>query len=371
MDERKIVNITGGTGVLGRNLVNVFTKNGFSVNLYQRNESFGKFSEKVNVCQGDLFNIENIRNISKSEGSLFHLAAITDPPSKDSLIMAQVITINGYVPAIIAFCRKLYKNESPYIYLSSGIVFWLGDQRTSFINEGTAIDLQERNPQLYIFVQDLIDYFDTNLEIITNGSKTIQNMVEDVAKKVSTEIEKKDKSIFNDPQIYPYKIAKLLAEILIPRYFPAHIVRLAHIYGKGDMSEFRALPSLVKSLVQGYIGYYPDLTRDFVYLDDVTGVLYLLEGKKNEKVEYLHISSGQNVTAEEVLCSIETLFPQYVNKMHIINSPFCISPPIFSNEKMKHLLGRDPVSFNEGLSAYLNWAHDNLKEQSDDDIFFV
>tara|TARA_B100000029_G_scaffold510731_1_gene602912 strand:+ start:4321 stop:5271 length:951 start_codon:yes stop_codon:yes gene_type:complete len=162
----------------------------------------------------------------------------------------------------------------------------------------------------------------------------------------------------------PYAVSKLAAEQLAlslyrSKGFPAVVVRIATAYGPGQPNH-RLIPSLIGAFSRGERPALsnPDLSRDFLYVEDVVEGLLLAAECQTGFGEVINLGDEQTHTIKQVAETVRNLMmvdlaPRYgamparANEARVWAS---------SNEKARKLLGWTPRTIlREGLKKTISW----------------
>ncbi len=171
----------------------------------------------------------------------------------------------------------------------------------------------------------------------------------------------------------PYAVSKLAAEQLAlslyrSKGFPAVVVRIATAYGPSQPNH-RLIPSLIGAFSRGERPALsnPDLSRDFLYVDDVVEGLVLAAGCQAGSGEIINLGDEQTYTIKQVAETVRNLMavdltPRYgamparANEARVWAS---------SNEKALKLLGWKPRTvLREGLQKTISWYCPQLNTTS-------
>ena len=171
----------------------------------------------------------------------------------------------------------------------------------------------------------------------------------------------------------PYAVSKLAAEQLAlslyrSKGFPAVVVRIATAYGPSQPNH-RLIQSLIGAFSRGERPALsnPDLSRDFLYVDDVVEGLVLAAGCQAGSGEIINLGDEQTYTIKQVAETVRNLMavdlaPRYgamparANEARVWAS---------SNEKALKLLGWKPRTvLREGLQKTISWYCPQLNTTS-------
>ena len=171
----------------------------------------------------------------------------------------------------------------------------------------------------------------------------------------------------------PYAVSKLAAEQLAlclyrSKGFPAVVVRIATAYGPSQPNH-RLIPSLIGAFSRGERPALsnPDLSRDFLYVDDVVEGLLLAAECQAGSGEIINLGDEQTYTIKQVAETVRNLMavdlsPRYGAKPARANEARVWAS---SNDKALELLGWTPRTvLREGLKKTISWYCSQLNATS-------
>ena len=171
----------------------------------------------------------------------------------------------------------------------------------------------------------------------------------------------------------PYGVSKLAAEQLAlslyrSKQFPAVVVRIATAYGPRQPNG-RLIPSLIGAFSRGERPALsnPDLSRDFLYVDDVVEGLVSAAGCPAGYGEIINLGDEQTYTIRQVAETVRNLMavdlmPRYGAKPARANEARVWAS---SNAKARKLLGWTPrTDLRDGLQKTISWYCPQLNKTS-------
>ena len=163
-----------------------------------------------------------------------------------------------------------------------------------------------------------------------------------------------------------YAVSKIACANLLYFYgkkkqFPCANLRLYSVYGPLEDSS-RLIPNLIRHGVDGKYPNFvsPDISRDFVYVDDVSEAFIdtAINLKEEDYGESFNIGSGQKTTIGEVAKVSREIFPIDTEPVYnsMQNRNWDISDWYADATKAKDLLGwKVKINFQEGLIKTVEW----------------
>lgn len=312
MKNKKIF-ITGGTGFIGKNLINELLKhdpehiNVFAQNIPLDLENKFNQNEKVSFIRGDVTTIESIEKWIEPGDIVFHLAAHADVSGayRDPVLSFKVSAL-GTVNALKA---AINKNVDKFIYISSARVY--GDPIYRPIDEKHPLQPKE----------------------IYGGAKLAGDIMTSIFHKTYG----LNTTILRVFSIYgPWRFPKNDTSSGVIPLFVSKIMNNEPLTIMGDGKQ----------------------TKDFINVHDVIQAL-MLSAEKNTNGEVFNIGTGKATSINELARIIMDLIP---NKSKIINIPS--KSESVSNvadiSKARKYLGYSPiVPLKEGLIEYIEWYKKN------------
>lgn len=248
--------ITGGAGFIGSHLVNkILSKDKNAEITVLDNLSSGYLEnineKKVNFIKGDILNINKLINSSTGRDYIFHLAAdISVPNSVQNPINTHKINVEGTLNVLEAARQNKIKRV---IFSSSSAIY--GQV------EGSVVEDAEKNP------------------------------------------------------ISPYGAQKLEGEILMQNYYRTYGVetvnlRYFNVYGPGQRlgSGYAAvIPIFIHKIINNekpIVNGNPQISRDFVYVEDVAEANYLACFEEKAVGKSFNIGTSNSITLEKLVETI-------------------------------------------------------------------
>ena len=243
--------VTGGTGFIGRHLVEYLLEKDLDVTILDNfsnseNKSMHKFgSTNVKIIEGDITNIQNLIDVTEGQDVVVHLAAkISVDDSIKNPSETFRVNVDGTKNVLVA-CEK--NNVSKVVIASSAAVYG------------------ESPP---------------NVKLTENSEKN---------------------------PISPYGESKSLMEQNVMEFVSNHnikciILRFFNIYGIGQSSEYAGV--ITKFIEKMFLNKPLDIfgdglqTRDFVSVKDVVNAIY--NAMEHRESGIFNIASGKAVTIKEL-----------------------------------------------------------------------
>jgi dolichol-phosphate mannosyltransferase len=170
-----------------------------------------------------------------------------------------------------------------------------------------------------------------------------------------------------------YSVSKIAAAYMI-RYFgkqkgfPVVNLRLYSVYGPYEDDD-RLVPKLIDHGMEGEFPplVSPDISRDFVYVDDVVHAVLLasVSGCKVLPGESINICTGVKCTIRELASEVKDIFQMSVDPLwgSMENRAWDLSNWYGDPSKARELLGwRATTTLREGLMKTCNWRRSNPRQ---------
>jgi GDP-L-fucose synthase len=296
--------VTGGTGMVGRAVVEILSKAGANVDVVSL-DSIDFTLPNVEVYKADLRSREECFDLVSGCNFCFHLAGV-----KGSLDVTLSKPASFFVPIlqfntnVLEACRV--KKVEKVVYTSS-----IGAYESA-----------------EVFVE----------EEITKG--TPMDLYGGEAKRVA------------ELQIQAYKIQYELKNFIA--------VRLCNIYGPGDNFDpenAMVIPSLMQRIYskENPVKIWGDglAVRDFAYSKDVAeGIILALYYQSD--IPYLNLGSGKGITIRELAKTLREVVP--FNYEFDTTKPSGFPKRVMNIDKARQLVGYNPTtSLKEGLTETWDW----------------
>ena len=302
MFENKNVLVTGGTGMVGRELVSLLLKRKAKIRVVSLDKPLDFFD--VEFLKRDLTNYENCLEICKGMDYVFHVAGV-----KSSAAMPKIKPLDYFVPMMRFNTNMMeasyHSNVSWYLYTSSYGVY---------------------APSEISHEDDVWKTFPSDNDKLPGWAKRMGEL-----------------------QAEGYKIQYDWDKI--------SIVRPANIYGKWDnfdLDSAMVIPSLVrKALENDTLSVWGDGTpiRDFIHARDVArGMIFSVENKITEP---LNLGSGDGVSISE----LATIISDKTDCGLEFDStkPNGDHKRVLDMSRAKNYGFENKVSIGDGLDEVINW----------------
>lgn len=303
--------VTGGTGMIGREVARILKENNCSVTSVSLDDL--KLDNEINYIKGDLCDFNLCLEITKDIDFLFHIAGI-----KGSVIVTQEKPASFYVPLVMMNTNILEaarRNKIEKILYTSSIGAYASAE---------------------IFIEKNDDLSSQPMDKFPGWAKRMAEL-----------------------QIQSYAIEYGLDNF--------SIVRPSNIYGPGDNfdeNNAMVIPSLIKKIYRGDnpVNVWGDgkSERDFLHATDAaTGCIYACIRGTNSKP--VNLGLGYGISIRHL---IETL-----QQMSTFNAFFDDSKPsgfprrIMDMSLTKSLIGFVPrITIDQGLKNTIDWYLENSEE---------
>ncbi|MFC1724228.1 NAD-dependent epimerase/dehydratase family protein [candidate division KSB1 bacterium] len=308
--------VTGGTGMVGRAIVDILCNAGANVRIVSLDKI--KVNDKAEHVYGDLTSLEFCKDVTKDMDFVFQVAGI-----KGSIVVAKERIASHFVPTLMFTTNVL---EACRINKVKKVVY------TSSIGSYTNAE---------IFKEP--DNFDTPDKFFDGPPMDFAGW----AKRMG------------ELQIYAYKVQYKMENFAI--------VRPCNIYGPGDNFDpdnAMVIPSLMYRISDGedplLVWGDGSAIRDFAFSGDVAEgcILALHHGTKGG---FVNLSSGKGVSIKQLV--------EALNSFIDFRYEFDVSKPSgFPVRIMDISLAKEIIDFNptttleEGLETTWKWFHNNKEE---------
>ena len=311
--------VTGGTGMIGREVVNLLCNAGANVTSVSLDDI--KVNDKTNHIMGDLSNFDFCKKITKNIDFVFHVAGI-----KGSIDVTKKKPASFFVPLLMMNTNIL---EACRVNEVSKVVY------TSSIGAYS-----------------------------------------------SAEVFKEDKNREGPPMDWYPGWAKRMAELQIKSYNIQYgldnfaIVRPCNVYGPGDNfdpNNAMVIPSLMYRIYSGEdpLKIWGDgsAIRDFAYSRDVAEgiILALYYGTKGD---FVNLGSGNGYSIKELVETMNSFID--FNYMFDTEKPSGFPKRVMNISLAKKLINYNPTtSLEEGLKETWEWFNQNSEEYLKRKNYFI
>lgn len=360
----KRVVITGGAGFIGSNLALKLLERNYEVTVLDNLNSqihgenpetsftFKLIKDKVQFIKGDVRNFKDLREALRDSNIIVHLAAETGTGQSMYEIDKYVdINIGGTAKIldlvaneancvekfIIAASRAVY-GEGKFICNTHGIVY-----PQSRLDENMAIgDFEVKCPVC-----------NENVDMLPTDEKS----------------ELHPTSVYGFTKQAQEQLCMIVGKSI---NVPVVALRFQNVYGPGQSlkNPYTGILSIFSTRIKNNndINVFEDgyETRDFVYIDDVTDAIILSIENDNANFEVFNIGSGEKT---DVLTVANALKNKYRSSIKInVSGNYRLGDIRHNLGDLSHIkekLGFEPkVSFNEGISNFIDWV-ENQEIESD------
>ncbi len=316
----KNILVTGGFGILGRDLIKKLVKNkNHNVFLLDRSSNKKKIStlniksKNLKIIKGDfrIYKSLNLLIKKKNINTIFHLGAITQ-------------VIDAY--------------KSPVETYECNI--------TGTINI---------------------------LEAMRNNNKNI-NLIYSSSDKAYGELRNKE-YLENHPLKgdYPYDVSKSASDLIAQSYAKTYnlrvgIIRSGNIYGPGDYNMDRLVPHVIISALKRkrpVLRSNGKLIRDYLYVEDVSNayIKLMFEMFKNKRNLFVYnVGSNENLTVSKLVSLIiKKIINKNLSPVILNNSKIEIKKQKLNYKKIYKELGWKPVwNIHRAMDITIDWYKKNL-----------
>ena len=314
---KKNILITGGFGLLGRNLFKLLNSKEYNVFILDKKKNFFKKFElnikNKNIIIGNYLNKKLIIKVIKKKkiNTIFHTGATTqvlealDNPEK---------TYNNNIFGTINLLEAIKNIDKKIIFIFSSSDKAYGEVKSESYKENTNL----------------------------NG-------------------------------IFPYDLSKTCADLICQSYSKVYnlkvgILRCGNLYGPGDLNMKRIVPETIISALMNkniIIRSNGKLIRDYLHVNDAANAYFLLMKKLSDFQENLRIynvGSKYNLSVLDLVKMILNIINN--KKTKIIVKNYSKNEIKFQklnyNKITKELKWQQKINMNEGLKNTIDWYKEHL-----------
>ncbi|MGB3365839.1 MAG: NAD-dependent epimerase/dehydratase family protein [Thermodesulfobacteriota bacterium] len=327
--------VTGGTGFIGGKLVETLVEKGFEVRCLVRKTSNVSHLNKLGVelCYGDLGDLEALRDLPKGGDVVFHLAAlVTDWGDPETFYKYNVQATKELLESSIALGVKRF------VYMSSSTVVWKSD----FWNIHKLVDIDETYP----YTENPNDHY--------NASK---------AQAEKLVLKYNDKEGLETTVVRPSNVWGAGDTVILPRVAMAAKKGILHPMGSGDRF---VTPCHVETLANSLL-LLADNNKapgNIYFINDGIKIQYMDFLTKQLNASGIDWSPGFSIPykfAYAVAAILEVIFkftkskkPPVLTKMAVAALSGSRS---YSIEKARNDLGYQPsVDMDDGIEELRQWV---------------
>lgn len=327
--------VTGGTGFIGGKLVQTLVETGHEVKcLVRETSNISRLNELgVELCYGDLGNIEALRKLPEGGDVLFHLAAlVTDWGEEETFYRYNVLATKELLEASISH------GINRFVYMSSSTVVWKSD----FWNIHKLDDIDETYP----YTENPSDYY--------NASKA-------QAEKLVLEYNNKDE--LETTVVRPSNVWGAGDTVILPRVAMAAKKGILHPMGSGERF---VTPCHVENLVNSLLllAENNNATGNIYFINDGVKIPYMDFLTKQLNASGINWKPGFSIPykfAYAVASALEVVFKLIKSKKPPVLTKMAVAAlsgsRSYSIEKARADLGYNPsVNMDEGIKELEKWV---------------
>jgi len=262
LKNQKIV-VTGGAGVIGRELIKKLEGKGAIVRCFDINPKPQIFSEKIDYCQEDLSKLNPIEFINFNPEIIFHLAATFERTKEEVNFWKFNFLNNILLSHKVIDAAKECKNLQKFIFASSYLIY---------------------DPTLYLFKKP--------------SSKPVKLKEED---KINP------RNLCGAAKLYTEKELEYLSNFREEYPFNSILVRIFRVYGRGSKDVIsRCIRAGIKN--EEIELFLKENSFDYIFAEDVAeGLLRLAESDKAQGI--VNLGSGRSKRIKEIIKIIKKQIP--------------------------------------------------------------
>jgi CDP-glucose 4,6-dehydratase len=309
---KKNILITGGFGLLGRNLFELLNSKKYNIFILDKKKNFFKKFElninKKNIIIGNCLNKKLVRKIIKKNkiSTIFHAGATTqvldalDNPEK---------TYTNNIFGTINLLEAIKNIDKKIIFIFSSTDKAYGEIKSESYKENNNL----------------------------NG-------------------------------VFPYDLSKACADLICQSYSKIYnlkigILRCANLYGPGDLNMKRIVPETIISALMNkniIIRSNGKLIRDYLHVNDAANAYFLLMKKllnTKQNLRIYNVGSKYNFSVLEIVKMILNIINNPKTKIVVKNySKYEIKLQKLNYNKItKELKWKQKININEGLKKTIDW----------------
>ncbi len=264
LKNKKVV-VTGGSGVIGKELIAMLEKEGANIRCFDIEPRPNIFSDKIEYCQRDLSMLNPIEFINFDPEVIFHLAAVFERTIEESgfwnLSFQNELLLNHYVFDAAKECKNLKK----FIFASSYLIY---------------------DPTLYLF----------------------KNPVRQ-AVKLKEEDRIDPRNLCGAAKLYGEKELNYLAGFEDEYPFVSAHARIFRVYGRGSKD---IISRWIRAALRGQPAevFMEGNFFDYIFSEDVAGALLKI-AEKDRAVGVINVGSGKSESIESVVGFIKREIPSF------------------------------------------------------------
>lgn len=295
----KKILILGGNGFIGTNLCRVFLEKNKEVYSFDITEPKIKI-KGVKYLTGDFFDDDTLKDIIQDKDIIYHAISTINPGNSNEKYMQ---AYNNDFIQTIKLCTWLTTMNSKMIFLSSGGTVY-GDQKIQPIKE-------------------------IALPLPINHYGNVKLCIENVIR------------IFN---------LQMHTKMLIARISNPYGPNQDYTKGVGFIDA-----ALKKAICRQPIEIWGngEIIRDYIYIDDVCEILYLLSKYKGNE-EVFNVSSNNGISQNEVIKIIRNLLPE-IKVRYKESRSVDVKSIILDNSKIANIGIPTLVNINDGIRKYFEY----------------
>ena len=313
MLKKKNILILGGTGFIGRNLVETLSKNK-NLNI------FATYNKRNNFyCKNVKWIKINLKNKNKIDEVL---------KNKDTVIQAAAITTSS----------KDVVNK-PYIHVTDNIIINTLLLRSSF----------ENNIKHFIFFSCTVMYNTSNLK----HSETSRNLIKENSPYYGV----------GSMKMYIEKQALFYSKLNRTKFT---ILRHSNIYGpydKFDENTSHVLPNFIKKAMNNNkvfnIWGNGKSVRDFLHINDLISCVKILINKQKLSYQVFNVGSDKPINISKLAHIVLSILKKKKLIKYIKTKPAIENKIMINTSKIKSLGWKPKYSLKQGIEKTINWYKKN------------
>lgn len=304
---KKII-ITGGAGVIGRELTERLEKAKAIIRVFDIEPKPREFGSQIQYCQRDLSVLNPLEFIQFNPDIIFHLAAVFERTEEDldfwQLNYQNEMLVNHLVFDAARYCKNLKK----FVFASSYLIY---------------------DPRLYLFDQ-----------------------VKDKTIKLTEDDQINPRNLCGAAKLYAEKELEYLGRFKNHYQFTNIFARIYRVYGKGsrDIISRWVRSALRQETIEVY---QADNRFDYIYAGDVAeGLRRLAESKTAKGV--INLGTGELVTIAEAVATLKKYFPSL--KVRNSRQAGLYEASVADINKLQKLTGwRPAINLKQGIGQIINY----------------
>ena len=341
--------VTGATGDIGGALTRYLLSRECTVTALTRNlaglEPIEKFNSKkdgLTGIEGTVFSRTLIEKMVSENDTIYHMAAIVGQDIKGEKDEQEVLAVNAFGTALLAWVIEKSATKPSVVYASS--------QRVYAVEERADVDEWINN-----VIRKFLEVRDS---VFTGSAVKVESSVMSFLEETI-----KEYPVPEDTDIYD--LSKLLGERFLENTPNVVFARISNVYGPGCASG-RLIQRLVEARMTGQTVRVPDEKRDYIYENDAAKLLYELGGKWDLDYDsrVVDVATGKKISTRKVWDAITGHTPDKTGTLELYETTKTSADQ--DGEGSLKLLGRSFCQIETGLRNVIDeYRYSDIRPEAD------